>query len=318
MTERSLRCVLNPKVEVPCEKCSCDWQNNNGLYFLGDKRRQLYVEALKERGLDVDDKTIEAHLNVLDANIRLYSKKNIQLEYVETHQFEQLERSRFLRFTSELPKGKILIIGSFCDDYSDTDREIVYLDIPTAHNVHGKAVRADGILLPFADGYFAGVYVSQVLHHIYDPVLLINEALRVLIASGLFQSHGDPNRKLAPNRKPGLFHFLYRVIYWSLRLIFDRYLLHAYPPRENFARKYDTQDSALAEYHDFGVYVERGFDSNYLMDKLSKRYREVVMSFSWDYPTRLPFLHSLLIKAFKLFKFGPSAYMENISIKIKK
>jgi SAM-dependent methyltransferase len=317
MFDLQFQCLRDPRVGLPCQNCHCGAIQKR-YFFGGDRRVSNYIEGLNSRGISATESEILAHLKVLDANIRLYSKPNLKQEYSSVHKYQRDDVEKFIFFEKHLNPGPILVIGSLFDEYIAVHRDIVYLDIPTDNNSSSNTIRADGILLPFPDNYFAGVYANHVLHHIFEPLFLIYEAMRVVRDGGVFQSHGDPNRKLPPIRKKGIAHKAYRGIYWGLRYLLDNYLLYRYPPRDSVQRAYDTEDSALAEYHDYGIHAERGFNSRSYEYQLKKRYGEVNFSFSWDHPKSLPLTQNFLIHMFLVLGYGRNSCMENISIRIKK
>lgn len=97
-------------------------------------------------------------------------------------------RSRLLRRLGlNRVSGRVLDIGGF-DGYwasSLDSAEVVLIDVDP-HPVFPavRYVRADGLLLPFADAVFDAVYAIDVIEHVPDERRLIEEALRVLRRGG--------------------------------------------------------------------------------------------------------------------------------------
>jgi SAM-dependent methyltransferase len=58
-------------------------------------------------------------------------------------------------------------------------RRVAGVDIKIQPGVPIEAVAYDGLHLPFPDGTFEAVVISDVLHHCQDPVAVLREALRV-------------------------------------------------------------------------------------------------------------------------------------------
>ena len=102
--------------------------------------------------------------------------------------------------------------------------------------------------------------------------------------------------------------------------MFDKYLQLQYPPRSIGRDSYYSQDIVnLAEYHDMGIYVERGFDSRQFKKRLETLGgKSIKISFTWDFPIKLPLIHKIFLSIFLIFGFGRESCFENITIEVIK
>ncbi|MCA1959970.1 MAG: class I SAM-dependent methyltransferase [Desulfomonile sp.] len=108
------------------------------------------------------------------------------------------------RHVPEFPAGSIVLDlggnrvskrGVF--DIEAYDLRVVYADVSTAKKPH---VQADAAWLPFRDECFDGVICSEVLEHVPDPRVVLQDVHRVLKRHGrllvcipfLNRIHGDP------------------------------------------------------------------------------------------------------------------------------
>jgi SAM-dependent methyltransferase len=79
------------------------------------------------------------------------------------------------------PEGRVLDIGSGIAHIKDSRPDIVSADILP---FPGIDVVADAHRLPFPEGYFSGVLMLDVLHHLERPIEFLKEASRVLRPGG--------------------------------------------------------------------------------------------------------------------------------------
>jgi SAM-dependent methyltransferase len=86
--------------------------------------------------------------------------------------------------------------GIFTGALSGRFGSLVALDLsPTllARNRHRRRVRADAMRIPFPDGTFDCVFAANLLHHIEDPLVCLQEAARVLRSSDGILLSIEPN-----------------------------------------------------------------------------------------------------------------------------
>jgi SAM-dependent methyltransferase len=98
-------------------------------------------------------------------------KKAIRLLYRDYHR----------QLIESCPQGRILDIGSGTAHIKAFKLDVVSTDIL---NFPGIDVVADAHRLPFRDGFFAGVVMLDVLHHLERPIVFLSEASRVLKPGG--------------------------------------------------------------------------------------------------------------------------------------
>jgi SAM-dependent methyltransferase len=79
------------------------------------------------------------------------------------------------------PEGRVLDIGGGTAHIKEFRPDVVSVDIL---KFPGIDVVADAHRLPFRDGFFAGVVMLDVLHHLERPVEFLREASRVLRPGG--------------------------------------------------------------------------------------------------------------------------------------
>lgn len=99
------------------------------------------------------------------------TKPSIRLLYRDFHR----------RLLGSCPQGRVLDIGGGTAHVKEIRCDIVSTDILS---FPGIDVVADAHRLPFADRYFAGVVMLDVLHHLERPIEFLNEASRVLKPGG--------------------------------------------------------------------------------------------------------------------------------------
>ncbi len=99
------------------------------------------------------------------------SKETIRLLYRDYHR----------RLLECCPEGAVLDIGGGTAHVKDSRPDIVSTDIL---QFPGIDVVADAHRLPFPSGYFSGVVMLDVLHHLERPIEFLNEASRVLRPGG--------------------------------------------------------------------------------------------------------------------------------------
>lgn len=110
-----------------------------------------------------------------------------QRQIVHRSHWEKKETIRLLyrdfhrRLLESCPEGRVLDIGGGTAHIKDFRPDIVCADILS---FPGIDVVADAHRLPFRDGYFAGVVMLDVLHHLERPIEFLNEASRVLKSGG--------------------------------------------------------------------------------------------------------------------------------------
>ena len=85
------------------------------------------------------------------------------------------------RLEAACPPGPLLDIGGGSAHFKDYRPDVISLDILP---FHGIDVVADAHNLPFPDGYFSGIVLLDVLHHLQRPVAFLREAVRVLRPGG--------------------------------------------------------------------------------------------------------------------------------------
>lgn len=91
---------------------------------------------------------------------------------------------------SPLIKGKILDLGCGSKPYKNlfiNATEYIGVDIDNPGHDHSKEdidVYYDGKTIPFENGYFDGVFFSEVLEHVFNPDEILKEINRVLNVNG--------------------------------------------------------------------------------------------------------------------------------------
>ena len=98
-------------------------------------------------------------------------KETIRLLYRDFHR----------RLLQSCPEGPVLDIGGGTAHIKDSRRDILSTDIL---RFPGIDVVADAHRLPFPAGYFSGVVMLDVLHHLERPIEFLSEASRVLKPGG--------------------------------------------------------------------------------------------------------------------------------------
>jgi SAM-dependent methyltransferase len=99
------------------------------------------------------------------------AKETLRLLYRDYHR----------RLIESCPDGRILDIGGGTAHIKDFSPDIVSTDILW---FPGIDVVADAHRLPFPDGFFSGVVMLDVLHHLERPIEFLREASRVLKPGG--------------------------------------------------------------------------------------------------------------------------------------
>jgi len=92
-----------------------------------------------------------------------------------------LYRDFHRRLLESISQGPILDIGGGTAHVKDFSRDVITSDILS---FPGIDVVADAHRLPFADGFFAGVVMLDVLHHLERPIIFLEEAARILKPAG--------------------------------------------------------------------------------------------------------------------------------------
>lgn len=85
------------------------------------------------------------------------------------------------RLLSQCGNGPILDIGGGTANIKDVREDVTSIDILA---FPGIDVVCDAHQMPFCDGYFAGIVMLDVLHHLARPVSFLAEAARVLRPGG--------------------------------------------------------------------------------------------------------------------------------------
>ncbi len=98
-------------------------------------------------------------------------KRAIRILYRDYHQ----------QLLGSCPEGAILDIGGGTAHIKESRPDVVSADILS---FPGIDVVADAHRLPFPNGYFAGVVMLDVLHHLERPIEFLKEASRVLKPGG--------------------------------------------------------------------------------------------------------------------------------------
>jgi len=98
-------------------------------------------------------------------------KETIRLLYRDFHR----------RLLESCPEGPVLDIGGGTAHIKDSRPDIISMDIL---RFPGIDVVADAHRLPFPGGYFSGVVMLDVLHHLERPIEFLSEASRVLKPGG--------------------------------------------------------------------------------------------------------------------------------------
>jgi SAM-dependent methyltransferase len=99
------------------------------------------------------------------------AKETLRLLYRDYHR----------RLIEICPDGRILDIGGGTAHIKDFSSDIISTDILW---FPGIDVVADAHRLPFPDGFFSGVVMLDVLHHLERPIEFLREASRVLKPGG--------------------------------------------------------------------------------------------------------------------------------------
>jgi SAM-dependent methyltransferase len=99
------------------------------------------------------------------------AKETLRLLYRDYHR----------RLIESCPDGRILDIGGGTAHIKDFSSDIISTDILW---FPGIDVVADAHRLPFPDGFFSGVVMLDVLHHLERPIEFLREASRVLKPGG--------------------------------------------------------------------------------------------------------------------------------------
>jgi SAM-dependent methyltransferase len=107
----------------------------------------------------------------LGHRVQWEKKKSIRLLYGDYHR----------QLLGCCPDGRILDVGGGTAHIKEVRPDIVCADILP---FPGIDVVADAHRLPFGDGYFAGVVMLDVLHHLERPIDFLEEASRVLKPGG--------------------------------------------------------------------------------------------------------------------------------------
>jgi SAM-dependent methyltransferase len=92
-----------------------------------------------------------------------------------------LYRDFHRRLLESISGGPVLDIGGGTAHVKEFRRDIVTSDILS---FPGIDVVADAHRLPFTDGFFAGVVMLDVLHHLERPIIFLEEAARILKPAG--------------------------------------------------------------------------------------------------------------------------------------
>ncbi|UGV25858.1 class I SAM-dependent methyltransferase [Rhodopseudomonas boonkerdii] len=85
------------------------------------------------------------------------------------------------RLLAECGDGPVLDIGGGTANIKDVRKDVVSIDILP---FRGIDVACDAHRLPFPNGYFSGIVMLDVLHHLARPVAFLQEAARVLRPGG--------------------------------------------------------------------------------------------------------------------------------------
>jgi SAM-dependent methyltransferase len=99
------------------------------------------------------------------------NKASIRLLYGDFHR----------RLLESCPEGLVLDIGGGTAHIKELRSDVISTDILA---FPGIDVVADAHRLPFRDGYFAGIVMLDVLHHLERPIEFLNEAARLLKPGG--------------------------------------------------------------------------------------------------------------------------------------
>lgn len=155
---------------------------------------------------------------------------------------------RSLRALSLPYYDNVLIIGAGYDPYRSmfpVVKEYVCLDIKPVDGV--TDVIADALALPFVTAHFDCILASEVIEHLSNPFLFIQEITRVLKPGGMviltvpfmFHQHSDPYDYWRPTRRSlkELFSSFTEVDIWSqgnrVHVIWDL-LTTAFSPKPIF------------------------------------------------------------------------------------
>jgi SAM-dependent methyltransferase len=115
--------------------------------------------------LDGVDARLAEHRRIWD------SKPTLRAVYADYHR----------RLEAACPPGRLLDIGSGSAHFKNYHRSVTSLDILP---FPGVDVVADAHEMPFQAGYFAGIVMIDVLHHLQWPLDFLREAARVLEPRG--------------------------------------------------------------------------------------------------------------------------------------
>lgn len=185
-----------------------------------------------------------------------------------------------------------------------------------------EVIQADASFLPFTSDTFDVVSAFSVLHHIYDPSPVINEAGRVLDRQGILYSDWDPQKVPDLTSNPSL-RLVNLAFYYLKKLklqkeISDSEILET--SQGNFRKDHPELKElyTLAEYHEQSK--ERGLDPALLQRLLlDAGFKSVGIKNHWHGKSfedlKLNFLQRLEFKLkSKLSKQPIDRFMENIMI----
>jgi SAM-dependent methyltransferase len=99
-------------------------------------------------------------------------KPTLRLLYTDYHR----------RLIAACPDGPLLDIGGGTAHVKNVRSDVLSIDILP---FSGIDVVCDAHSLPFPDGKFAGIIMIDVLHHLEQPIVFLNEASRVLRRGGV-------------------------------------------------------------------------------------------------------------------------------------
>jgi len=335
--------VIEGKLE--CRRCGRGYPIGEGIARMipgspGESEENLIAEkeAWEHRGI-VEGNVLQRHREVREANVLYHDVAadvyEIDVEQsVHQNEFNQARIERIVRSLAQREGNNFFLdIGcgtgnvlKFAERYFEravgVDVSIGLLKI--AKDRGSEVIQADAAFLPFIPRVFSAASVFSVLHHLYDPLPILEEAERVLKGGGFIYADWDP--QMMPVSRNTLSWRFMRLLARGVRSGLSR--LHSREQASvsqgvevvNF-RELDPNIKevyALAEYHNLCREVERGIDARAVKTILEDLdFSDIEMNFHWHGRSfdQLPVVEriALFVKS-KLSGNPIERFMENFMI----